>query len=108
MTYPESYRYSKEHQWVHTESDAATIGITFHAQEKLGLVVYVDLPKPGSRIDGGKSFGTVESVSAILHLYAPVSGEVVEVNETLASSPEKLNTDPHGDAWLMKLRIEKS
>jgi glycine cleavage system H protein len=108
MTYPESYRYSKEHQWVHTEGDAATIGITFHAQEKLGLVVYVDLPKPGSRIDGGKSFGTVESVSAILHLYAPVSGEVVEVNETLASSPEKLNTDPHGDAWLMKLRIEKS
>jgi glycine cleavage system H protein len=108
MTYPENYRYTKEHQWVQAQGDAATVGVTFHAQEKLGLIVYVDLPKAGSRIEAGKSFGSVESVSAIFHLYAPVSGEVIEINETLASSPEKLNTDPHGAAWLMKLRAEKS
>jgi glycine cleavage system H protein len=108
MTWPENYRYTTEHQWVHAQGDTATIGITSHAQAKLGLIVYVDLPKAGSRIEAGKSFGSVESVSAIFHLYAPISGEVVEINETLASSPEKLNTDPHGAAWLMKLRIEKS
>jgi glycine cleavage system H protein len=107
MTYPENYRYTKEHQWVHAQGNAATIGITFHAQEKLGLIVYVDLPKAGSRIEPGKSFGSVESVSSIFHLYAPISGEVVEINETLASSPEKLNTEPHAAAWLMKLRVEK-
>jgi glycine cleavage system H protein len=108
MTWPENYRYSKEHQWVHAQGDAATIGITFYAQEKLGVIVYVDLPKTGSRVEAGRSFGSVESVSAIFHLYAPISGEVVEINDTLASSPEKLNTDPHGAAWLMKLRIERS
>jgi glycine cleavage system H protein len=107
MTWPENYRYTKEHQWVHAQGDAATIGITSYAQAKLGVIVYVDLPKAGSRIETGKSFGSVESVSAMLHLYAPTSGEVVEINATLASSPENLNTDPQGDAWLMKLRIEK-
>lgn len=107
MTYPESYRYTIEHQWVHAQGDTATVGITFHAQEKLGLIVYVDLPKAGSRIEAGKSFGSAESVSALFHLYAPISGEVVQINETLASSPERLNADPHGAAWLMKLRIDK-
>ena len=107
MTWPENYRYSKEHQWVHAQGETATIGITFYAQAKLGVIVYVDLPKAGSRVEAGKSFGSVESVSAIFHLYTPISGEVVEINETLASSPETLNTDPHGAAWLMKLRIEK-
>jgi glycine cleavage system H protein len=107
MIWPESYRYSKEHQWVHAQGGAATMGVTFHAQEKLGLIVYVDLPKAGSRIEAGKTFGSVESVSAIFHLYAPISGEIIEINETLAASPEKLNMDPHGAAWLMKLRIEK-
>jgi len=107
MTWPENYRYTIEHLWVDAHGDAATIGITFHAQEKLGLIVYVELPKAGSRIEAGKSFGSVESVSSIFHLYAPISGEIVEINETLASSPEKLNTDPHGAAWLMKLRIGK-
>src|SRR5579863_5866577 len=107
MTWPENYRYTIEHLWVEARGDAATIGITFHAQEKLGVIVYVDLPKIGSRLDAGKNCGSVESVSAIFHLYAPISGEVIEINETLASSPEKLNIDPHGDAWLMKLRIEE-
>jgi glycine cleavage system H protein len=107
MTYPENYRYSKEHQWVHAQGDVAIVGITFYAQAKLGVIVYVDLPKAGSRVEAGKSFGSVESVSAIFHLYTPISGEVVEINETLAASPETLNADPHGTAWLMKLRIEK-
>jgi glycine cleavage system H protein len=107
MTWPENYRYTIEHQWVHAQGDTATIGVTSRAQEKLGLIVYVDLPKAGGRIEAGKSFGSVESVSAIFHLYAPISGEIVEINETLASSPEKLNADPHGAAWLMKVLIEK-
>src|ERR1700686_4480911 len=107
MTYPENYRYTKEHEWVHPQGDIATIGITFHAQHELGDIVYVDLPKIGAKVETGKSFGSVESVKAVSDVYAPVSGEVVEINETLASSPEKLNEDPHGAAWLIKLRFEK-
>jgi glycine cleavage system H protein len=107
MTYPESYRYTKEHEWVYPQGDAATVGITYHAQNELGDIVYVDLPKIGTKVEEGKSFGSVESVKAVSDLYAPISGEVIEINETLASSPEKLNEDPHGAAWLIKLRIEK-
>ena len=107
MTYPENFRYTKEHEWLLVEGDTGTIGITFHAQKELGDIVYVDLPKVGTKVEAGKSFGSVESVKAVSDLYAPVSGEVIEINETLASSPEKLNEDPHGAAWLIKLRIEK-
>jgi glycine cleavage system H protein len=107
LTYPENYRYTKEHQWVDPQGDTATIGITFHAQHELGDIVYVDLPKVGTRVETGKSFGSVESVKAVSDLYAPVSGEVVQINETLASSPEKLNQDPHGAAWLIKVHLEK-
>jgi len=89
------------------EGDTATIGITFHAQHELGDIVYVDLPKVGTKIETGKGFGSVESVKAVSDLYAPVDGEVVEINDALASAPEKLNEDPHGAAWLIKARVEK-
>ena len=107
MTYPETYRYTKEHEWVNVQGDTATVGITDHAQHELGDIVYVDLPKIGTRVETGRTFGSVESVKAVSDLYAPVPGEVVEINETLASAPENLNQDPHGAAWLIKLRLEK-
>jgi len=103
--YPEDYRYSKEHEWVHVEGDTGTIGITDHAQHELGDIVYVDLPKPGTVVEKGKSFGSVESVKAVSDIYAPVSGEVTEANPMLANAPEKLNEDPHGEAWLVKIRL---
>jgi glycine cleavage system H protein len=105
MNYPESYRYTKEHEWVSLAGDTATIGITFHAQEELGDIVYVDLPKPGAILEAGKSFGSVESVKAVSDIYAPLTGEVLEANDELASAPEKLNEDPHGAAWLIKIRV---
>ncbi len=106
MTYPENYRYTKEHEWVEVAGETATIGITFHAQEELGDIVYVDLPKAGTKIETGKSFGSVESVKAVSDIYAPVTGEVTESNDTLATTPEKLNEDPHGAAWLIKVRMD--
>jgi glycine cleavage system H protein len=105
MNYPEDLRYTKEHEWVHIAGDVGTIGITDHAQKELGDIVYVDLPKVGAHIEQGKSLGSVESVKAVSDIYSPVSGEVTEVNETLAQAPEKLNQDPHGAAWLIKLRL---
>ena len=105
MNYPETYRYTKEHEWVSLAGEIATIGITYHAQEELGDIVYVDLPKPGAQLEKGKALGSVESVKAVSDIYAPVSGEVVEANETLANAPEKLNEDPHRSAWLVKLKI---
>jgi glycine cleavage system H protein len=103
--YPENYRYSKEHEWVRLEGDIGTVGITFHAQNELGDIVYADLPKPGTMVERGKAMGSVESVKAVSEIYSPVSGQVVEVNETLAAAPEKLNQDPHGEAWLVKIRV---
>jgi glycine cleavage system H protein len=103
--YPENFRYTKEHEWVLADGDAGTIGITDHAQQELGDIVYVDLPKVGTRIDAGKSLGSVESVKAVSDIYSPVTGEITEINESLADAPEKLNTDPHGDAWLVKIRL---
>jgi glycine cleavage system H protein len=103
--YPENFRYTKEHEWVLAEGDAATVGITDHAQEELGDIVYVDLPKVGSHVEQGKSLGSVESVKAVSDVYSPVSGEVTEINGLLAGAPEKLNEDPHGTAWLVKIRL---
>jgi glycine cleavage system H protein len=103
--YPDNYRYTKEHEWVHAEGESATIGITFHAQKELGDIVYVDLPKVGTRIEQGKPIGSVESVKAVSDIFAPVSGEVIAVNDLLANSPEKLNQDPHGEAWLVKIKL---
>ncbi len=105
MKYPENLRYTKEHEWVRVEGDLGVVGITDHAQHELGDIVYVDLPKIGSIVDQGKSLGSVESVKAVSDVYSPVSGEVIEVNEILGQAPEKLNQDPHGAAWLVKIRL---
>jgi glycine cleavage system H protein len=105
VSYPDTYKYTKEHEWVLIEGDAGTIGITDHAQHELGDIVYVDLPKPGAKITKGESLGSVESVKAVSDIYAPVSGEVTSVNDLLATSPEKLNEDPHGTAWLVKVKL---
>ncbi|MCX6603040.1 MAG: glycine cleavage system protein GcvH [Acidobacteria bacterium] len=103
--YPETYRYTKEHEWVLSEGETGTIGITDHAQSELGDIVFVDLPKVGATIEQGKTFGSVESVKAVSDLYAPVTGEVIEVNSGLNDKPETLNSDPHGAAWLIKVKI---
>jgi glycine cleavage system H protein len=105
MAYPANYRYTKEHEWVDAKGDIATIGVTDYAQHELGDVVFVELPKPGKKIEAGKSFGTVESVKAVSEIYAPAAGEVVEANAELQNTPEKINTDPHGSAWLIKVRL---
>src|SRR6185312_1924873 len=104
--YPEDFRYTKEHEWVKLEGDTALVGITDHAQKELGDIVYVDLPKVGAQVEKGKSLGSVESVKAVSDIFAPISGEVTAVNETLATAPEKLNEDPHGAAWLVKVRMK--
>jgi glycine cleavage system H protein len=103
--YPKTFHYTKEHEWVRVEGDTGVIGITDHAQNQLGDIVYVDLPKAGTRLEQGKTLGSVESVKAVSDIYAPVSGEVIEVNDALATAPEKLNEDPHGDAWLVKIKL---
>jgi len=103
--YPDDFRYTKEHEWVHAQGDTATVGITDHAQSELGDIVYVDLPKVGAKVEAGKSLGSVESVKAVSDIYSPISGEVTALNELLATAPEKLNTDPHGEAWLVKVKM---
>lgn len=103
--YPENFRYTKEHEWVRVDGGTATIGITDHAQRELGDIVYVDLPKPGATLEKGVAFGSVESVKAVSDVFAPVSGEVVAVNEALSAAPEKLNADAHGEAWLIQLKM---
>ena len=108
MSYPENYRYTKEHEWVRVEGDQGTIGITDHAQHELGDIVFVDLPKPGTKVTKGQSFGSVESVKAVSDVYSPVSGEVSSSNDLLSQNPEKLNEDPHGDAWLIKVKLSSS
>ncbi len=105
MGYPKDRRYTKEHEWMEVKGDVATIGITDHAQHELGDVVFVELPKPGTKIETGKSFGTVESVKAVSEIYAPTSGEVIEANGELQNKPELINSDPHGAAWLIKIRV---
>jgi len=105
MGYPNDRRYTKDHEWLALKGDVATVGITDYAQHELGDVVFVELPKPGARVEAGKSFGTVESVKAVSEIYAPASGEVVETNTALHGTPEKINTDPHGDAWLIRIKL---
>jgi len=105
LSVPEELQYTRSHEWVRTEDDTATIGITDYAQEELGDIVYVELPEEGATFDAGDSFGTVESVKAVSDLYTPVGGEVVEVNEALGDNPEKINEDPYGDGWIVKLRV---
>jgi glycine cleavage system H protein len=104
LSIPDDLQYTRSHEWVRTEDDTATIGITDHAQEELGDVVFVELPEVGATLDAGDSFGTVESVKAVSDLYTPVRGEVVEVNSSLEDAPEKINDDPYGEGWIVKLR----
>ncbi len=107
MNVPEELSYTKTHEWVRREDDIATVGITDNAQDELGDVVFVELPEEGASFDAGDSFGTIESVKAVSDLYAPVGGEVVEVNQTLNDSPERVNEDPYGGGWMIRLRVSE-
>ncbi len=102
---PENLRYTKDHEWIRVDGEVATVGITDHAQEELGDIVYVELPKAGARLEQASSFGSVESVKAVSDIYAPVSGEVTGVNTALADAPEKVNDDPYGEGWLIQLKL---
>jgi glycine cleavage system H protein len=105
LSVPEELQYTRSHEWVRTEGDTATIGITDHAQDELGDIVFVELPEEGATFEAGDSFGNVESVKAVSDLYTPVGGEVVGVNEALSDSPEKINEDPYGEGWIVKIRV---
>ena len=102
---PEKLKYSREHEWVKMEGDLVVIGITDHAQEKLGEIVYLELPAKGERIDKEEAFGVVESTKAVSDIYAPVTGEIVEVNSGLITTPERINKDPYEDGWLVKVKV---
>ena len=105
MPYPADFKYTKEHEWIKVEGTTATIGITTYAQDSLGDIVFVDLPKVGADVAAGKTFGSVESVKAVSDLYAPASGTVTEVNPDLATAPEKINQDAHA-AWMLKMTLK--
>ena len=105
MAYPADFKYTKEHEWIKVEGNTGTIGITDHAQNSLGDIVFVELPKVGAELNAGSSFGTVESVKAVSDLFAPVSGTVTEINNDLATSPEKVNSDAHA-AWMVKVNLK--
>ncbi|PYX19194.1 MAG: glycine cleavage system protein GcvH [Acidobacteria bacterium] len=107
MSYPSDLKYTKEHEWIKADGSSATVGITNYAQESLGDIVFVELPKPGSEITAGKTFGTVESVKAVSDLFAPASGTVTEVNGDLATAPEKINKDANG-TWMLKMTLKNA
>ena len=104
MPYPGTYKYTKDHEWIDVDGDRAKVGVTDYAQKQLGDVVYLELPAVGTKLTQGQSFGTIESVKAVSELYAPVSGEVIEVNAALKNKPELVNSDPHG-SWLIALKL---
>jgi glycine cleavage system H protein len=103
--YPQDYRYTNDHEWIHPEGDRGRVGVTDYAQKQLGDVVFLELPEVGRSLKAGEQFGTVESVKAVSELYSPVAGEVLEVNAALAEKPETINEDPHGAAWMIVLKI---
>ena len=103
--YPEGLRYTKDHEWVRVDADHGTVGITDYAQKQLGDVVFLELPEVGKRVSAGERFGTVESVKAVSELFSPLSGDVVEINAELVSHPEVINSDPHGKAWMIVLKL---
>ncbi len=105
--YPENYHYSNEHEWFHVEGDECTIGITDFAQDELGEVVFVELPEVGTHFDGNDEIGTIESVKAVSEIYTAVPGEVTEVNTELENAPEKVNEDPHGQGWLIRMKLDE-
>ena len=102
---PTDLLYTKEHEWLRIDGETGVVGITDHAQQELGDVVYVELPKPGDKFDSGAAFGRVESVKAVSELFMPVSGEVVEINDELGSAPERINADPYGVGWMLRIRL---
>ena len=106
--YPRDFLYTKEHEWIHVEGTVGTVGITDYAQKELGDIVYIELPKVGAHLDLHETLGSVESVKAVSEIYSPVSGEVVTINERLTREPELLNKDPHGEAWIVKLKVDKT
>ena len=103
--YPTHLRYTKEHEWLEVSGDTGTLGITDFAQKELGDIVYVELPEVGKQVEAGGTLGSIESVKAVSEFYSPVAGTVVEVNGALSEKPETLNTDPHGKAWICRLRL---
>ena len=102
---PDDLLFTKEHEWLRIADDTGSIGISHHAQKELGEIVYIELPKPGMKFNSGESFGSVESVKAVSELFIPVSGEVIEINEELGASPEKINEDPYGAGWMIRVRL---
>src|SRR5712671_1544204 len=102
---PEDSRYAKSHEYIHVEGANGTIGITEYAQKELGVVVFVELPRVGSQLEAGDELGSIESVKAVSDLFAPVGGEVIEVNERLTDNPEVVNADPYGDGWMVRIKI---
>ncbi len=105
MEFPEELKYTEEHEWILVEEEIVTIGITDYAQDSLGDIVFVELPEVGATLEAGKPFGVVESVKAVSDIYAPVSGEVVEINEELVGAPEVINTSPYEDGWMIKIKL---
>jgi len=103
--YPADYRFTKDHEWIKVEGGTATVGITDYAQQELGDVVFVELPKVGVKMNAGQAFGTVESVKAVSEIFMPVGGEITEINSALVNAPETVNKDPHGSAWLVKIKL---
>lgn len=108
MTIPADLKYTREHEWVRFEGEEATVGISDHAQEALGDIVFVELPEVGRVVAPGEAFAVVESVKAVSDIYAPVGGEIIAVNEELESSPEKVNTDPYGSGWIARIKTDGS
>lgn len=104
--YPPEFLYTKDHEWIRLDASTGTIGITDHAQKELGDIVFVEMPKVGDHVTAKESLGTVESVKAVSDIFSPVTGQVTAVNPKLQNNPELLNTDPHGDAWLIKVRLD--
>ncbi len=103
--YSDDFLYTKEHEWIRVENGEATLGITFHAQEELGDIVFVELPEVGMELSPGDTLGSIESVKAVSDIYAPIGGEIIEVNDVLTEKPEMVNEDPHGEGWIAKIRL---
>ena len=108
MNIPQSLKYTKEHEWVREDGDTVTVGITDHAQGELGDIIFVEFPEIGQKIERDDPFGTIEAVKTVADLFAPISGTVIEINETLDNSPESVNQDPYGDGWMVKVSVSEA